>query len=77
MKKRSDGRYCVSVNGKGHYFYWATRSQAEQKAAAFRGSVGRGVNVNNAQEFGFWAEQWLVMKRSQVSEKFFAQYKTA
>lgn len=77
MKRRADGRYCirVRVNGKLHYFYGATRAEVEQKAAAFRVSVGRGVNVNDAQNFSFWAEQWLIMKRSQVSEKFFAQYR--
>lgn len=78
MKKRSDGRYCVSVsvNGVRRYVYGATLNETRDKAEQLRSDLRRGFDPTAPDSFEWWANAWLEVKREDVGERFYAQYKT-
>lgn len=73
MKKRSDGRYSVSmtIGGKRRYFYGTTRSEAFEKMRAWT------ERDRNGAVFGDVAREWFAAKRPSLSDSTVRGYEAA
>lgn len=78
-KKRADGRYQTKIyigmkddRAQYKYVYAATVAELEQKAETLRYSLHRGMKVlSGEQPFSVWAERFLRLKQSKVSEVYY------
>ena len=70
MKKRSDGRYKVSVtiDGKRHYFYGKTIKEAEQRRDKYKNALLSAPNVDYNITLGQWLSVWLRGARATLAE---------
>ena len=81
-KKRSDGRlqarvYIGNANGKHQYKYVYARNQKEldKKIQEVKTRIGKGLDLSAERDtFGYWAEKWLKLKRSEVSAGRYTTY---
>lgn len=76
MKKRSDGRYKVSVtiDGKRHYFYGKTIKEAEQRRDKYKNALLSAPNVDYNITLGQWLSVWLRGARATLAEDTFESY---
>lgn len=81
-KKREDGRlqskvYIGNVDGKAKYkyVYAQTQKELEKKVLEVKISLGKGINVSAQNDtFGEWLEQWLKLKKVEISDKKYKSY---
>ena len=81
-KKREDGRlqskvYIGNVDGKAKYkyVYAQTQKELEKKVLEVKVSLGKGINVSAQNDtFGDWLEQWLKLKKVEISDKKYKSY---
>ena len=81
-KKREDGRlqskvYIGNVDGKAKYkyVYAQTQKELEKKVLEVKVSLGKGINVSAQNDtFGEWLEQWLKLKKVEISDKKYKSY---
>lgn len=74
-KIRKDGRYQASIylgrfNGKRKYkvIYAETQKELKAKEIEVRTMLGKGIDLTAQRDtFGFWATQWLKLKKLEVS----------
>ena len=70
-QKRSDGRLQSKVylgDGKYKYVYAATQKELNKKIDEIKLKIGKGIDVTADRDtFGEWAERWLKLKKSEVS----------
>lgn len=83
-KKRPDGRLKATVyigikNGRKQYkyVYAATAKELDRKVQDLKLKLGKGIDLTAQRDtFGFWAEQWLDIKKLEVSHKKYLTYRT-
>lgn len=77
-KKRADGRVKSSVyigNGKYKYVYAKNNRELEKKVQEVKLKLGKGIDVSADRDtFGEWAQRWLKIKKTQVSDKQYKAY---
>ena len=81
-KKRPDGRikskvYIGQVNGKPQYKYVYAKNnrELEQKIQEVKTKLGKGLDMTVERDsFKYWAEQWLKLKKTDVSAGRYATY---
>lgn len=81
-KKREDGRlqskvYIGNVDGKAKYkyVYAKTQKELEKKILEVKISLGKGINISAQNDtFGEWLEQWLRLKKVEISDKKYKSY---
>lgn len=80
--KRSDGRlqskvYLGVVDGKAKYkyVYAATQKELNAKIDEVKLQLGKGLDVSAQRDtFGEWAQRWLKLKKTEVSDKRYRSY---
>ena len=76
--KRSDGRVKSKIylgNGKYKYVYASNNRELEAKVQEVKLKLGKGIDVTAERDtFGEWAERWLKLKKTEVSEKRYEAY---
>ena len=77
--RRADGRLCSRVylgDGKYKYIYAKTQKELDSKVNEVRAALGRGIDITaESDTFGEWAQQWLEIKRFEVSWKRYTAYR--
>ncbi len=83
--RRADGRIQVQVylgpdpvtkKRKYKTVYGQTQKEADAKADALRASMGKGIDVTpELVTFSQWAEKWLAIKKTEVSNSTYLMYK--
>lgn len=77
-QKRSDGRLQSKVylgDGKYKYVYAATQKELNKKIDEVKLKIGKGIDVTADRDtFGDWAEKWLKLKKTEVSNGRYNTY---
>lgn len=82
--RRADGRIAVQVylgreNGKRQYktVYGKTQKEAEQKAAALKQQLHKGIDLSNSdRSFAYWTDMFLLSKKQQLTNAHYTQTKS-
>lgn len=76
-KKRSDGRFAVTmrINGKKEFFYGNTKSEAEAKRDAFKQQYNVAPNIDRKTTFIDYLDIWLSNLKPNISPQTFTSYK--
>ncbi len=83
-KKRSDGRlqtkiYIGNFDGKAKYkyVYGKTQKELDDKVLEVKLALKKGIDITSDNDkFGYWAEQWLKLKKMEVSIGRFVAYQS-
>ena len=79
--RRSDGRVQSKIylgNGKYKYVYAQNQKELQKKVAEVKTKLGKGLDVSAERDtFGAWADRWLKLKHSEISEKRYTAYAAA
>lgn len=77
--KRPDGLIKSKVylgNGKYKYLYAHTQKELDLKVQEVKLKLGKGIDILSQRDlFSQWAERWLRIKKTEVSEKRYNSYK--
>lgn len=77
-QKRSDGRLQSKIylgGGKYKYVYASTQKELNKKIDEVKLKIGKGIDVTADRDtFGEWAERWLKLKKSEVSNGRYNTY---
>ncbi len=84
-KMRADGRlqakvYIGNFDGKAKYKYAYAKTQKEldEKVFEIKLSLRKGIDITSGNDkFGYWAEQWIKLKKMEVSAGRLTSYKTS
>ncbi len=84
-KMRADGRlqakvYIGNFDGKAKYKYAYAKTQKEldEKVFEIKLSLRKGIDITSGNDkFGYWAEQWIKLKKIEVSAGRLTSYKTS
>lgn len=81
-KKRKDGRIQTKVylgmidgNKKYKYIYASNQKELDKKVLEIKLSLNKGIDISAQYDtFGEWTEQWLKLKRIEISDKKYKSY---
>ena len=78
LKKRSDGRYKATYTHKGkkHYFYGATRDEANAKREAYIDALKKAPNMDGSITFSEWLDEYLIDAKTRVSRATYSSYES-
>lgn len=77
MKPRKDGRYAKKkvINGKAVFFYSDEKTERAAQKDIDRQMLAYASKVEESENFGAIAEEWLSMKKDEVGHKTYLTYK--
>lgn len=75
LKKRTDGRYTITINGKRKYFYGRTRTETQEKCDAYKKQSNNVANFNANITIAEWAREWLRIKEPTIPPVTINSYK--
>lgn len=78
LKKRADGRYKTTYTHKGkkHYFYGATRDEANTKREAYIDTLKKAPNMDSSITVSEWLDEYLIDAKTRVSRATYGSYES-